>query len=261
MKTDDYLRRVDAALSDLPWSVRRDLVAELKAHLEELPTDEASRLGTPEEYAAEMRAAAGLERRRGAIAFLRARRPRTLILTVGLLTLSGLAIGAVVWIDSYQPIAFAGGTQWPLDAKSSIGQAGETVVFRMGRPFQYGIVIQNTGRFTVRVLGVPRGVGDFYAGPLLMSKDTTPRMDEMPLERFHPFDMKPGSFRWLVFKGVLACTTGAGAPDTAVTREAFPVRFSFLWRTATALIPLEEPLTISFSKEGCPPPKNPTATP
>lgn len=260
MKSDDYLRRVAAALSDLPWGVRRDLMAELKAHLEELPADEAARLGTPEEYAAEMRTAAGLERRRGPIAFLRARRPRNLILTAVLLAAIGLAIGAVVWIDSYQPIEFAGGTQLPLDAKGSVGQAGYTVVFRKGHPFQYGIVIQNSGRFTVRVLGVPRGVADFYAGPLLMSKDTTPRMDERPLVRFHPFDMKPGSFRWLVFKGVFACTTGMGA-TAAVTREAFPVRFSFLWRTATASVPLDEPLTISFSKKGCPPSKTPTATP
>ena len=260
MKADAYLRRVDAALSDLPWSVRRDLMVELKKHLEELPADEASRLGTPEEYAAEMRTAAGLERRRGPIAFLRARRPRNLMLTVVLLTVIGLAIGSIVWIDSYQPIAFAGGTQFPLDAKSSVGQAGYTVVFRKGHPFQYGIVIRNSGRFTVRVLGVPRGVADFYAGPLFMSKDTSPRMDEKPLERFHPFDMKPGSFRWLVFKGVLACTTGASGP-LAVTRVDFPIQFSFLWRTATTSIPLDEPLTIRFSKEGCPPPKNPTATP
>jgi HAAS domain-containing protein len=260
VKADDYLRRVDAALSDLPWSVRRDLMAELKAHLEELPPDEAARLGTPEEYAAEMRTAAGLEHRRGPIAFLRARRPRNLILTVVLLTLIGLAIGSVVWIDSYQPLAWANATQEPLASTPSPGQPGTTVVFRKGRPFQYGIVIRNSGRFTVRVLGVPRGVGDFYAGPLLMSKDTTPRMDERPLERFHPFDMKPGSFRWLVFKGVLACTTGASKP-VAVTRVDFPIRYSFLWRTAIASIPLNDPVTISFSKEGCPPPKNPPFKP
>ena len=148
----------------------------------------------------------------------------------------------------------------PLDSTPTPGAAGVTVVFRKGRPFRYGIVIRNTGRFTVRVLGVPRDVGDFYAGPLLMSKDTTPRMNEMPLERFHPFDMKPGAHRWLVFKGVLTCTTGAGK-TLAVTREDFPIRYSFLWRTGTARIPLADPVTISFSKEGCPPPKSPTATP
>ena len=101
----------------------------LRRHLDELPADTnlAERLGTPQEYAADLRSPAGLERRRGAIAFLQARRPRNLILTVVVLTVIGLAIGAVEWIDSYQPIAFAGGTQFPLDAKPSAGQAGETM--------------------------------------------------------------------------------------------------------------------------------------
>jgi hypothetical protein len=259
VKADDYLRRVDAALSDLPWSVRRDLMAELKAHLEELPADEASRLGTPEEYAAEMRTAAGLERRRGPIAFLRARRPRNLILTVVLLTVIGLAIGSVVWIDSYQPIVPIGMTQLPLDSKPTPGAAGVTVVFRKGRPFQYGMAIHNDDRFTVRVLGIPRSAFDFFRGRLMMSKDQTARLDQRPLEPFHPFDMKPGSFRWLVFKGVYACTAGAGR-GLGVTRFDFSIRYRFLWRTATATIPLNEPLSFSFPKD-CPPPKNPIATP
>ena len=258
MKADDYLRRVDAGLSDLPWGVRRDLIAELKAHLEELPADEASRLGTPEEYAAEMRTAAGLERRRGPIAFLRARRPRNLILTVVLLTVIGLAIGSVVWIESYQPIAFAGGTQLPVGAKGSVGQAGYTVVFRKGHPFQYGISIRNNGRYSVRVLGIPRTVTDFYSGRLLMSEPSQ-RGDPRPLERFHPFNLKPGEIGWLIYEGVYACTTGMGE-GTSLTWNALPVSFSFLWRTATASIPLGDPLTFEFRK-GCPPPKNPTATP
>jgi hypothetical protein len=254
---DEYLRNVGFWVRDLPWGVRRDLLAELRAHLEELGpgTDLRAGLGPPEDYAADLRAAAGLERRRGVIAFLRARRPRNLILAVLALTAIGLAIGAVAWIDSYQPIAFAGGTQLPPDSKPSLGRAGESVVFRKGRPFEYGITIQNTGRFTVRVLGVPKSVTDFYSGHLLMSKDQTGHLDERPLERFHPFDMKPGSFRWLLLKGVYACTTGMGrGPGGAtISWATIPVRFSFLWRTATASIPLDEPLTFSFPK-GCPSP-------
>jgi hypothetical protein len=250
-----YLRRVDHALGDLPWGQRRELLAELHAHLAELPPGTDLReLGEPEKYAADLRAAAGLERRHGFVAFLRARRPRNLIVAVVLLATIGLAIGAVVWIDSYQPIAFAGGTQEPLDSKPSVGQAGVTVVFRKGRPFQYGISIRNSGRFTVRVLGVPRSVTDFYSGRLLISKDQTARMDERPLERFHPFDMKPGSFRWLLFKGVYACTTGWEGGGSLI-REAIPIRFSFLWKTGTASIPLDDPLTIAFSRGGCPPAK------
>jgi hypothetical protein len=256
MTPEAYLRSVGYWLSDLPWRMRRDLLSELRSHLDELPheTDLGAQLGLPEQYATDLRTAAGLERRRGVIAFLRARRPRNLILTVVVLTVIGLAIGAVEWIDSYQPLAFAGGTQDPLDSKPSLGSAGVTVVFRKGRPFLYGITIQNTGRFTVRVLGVPRSVTDFFTGRLLMSEDQTGRLDERPLERFHPFDMKPGSFRWLVFKGVYACTTGMGGDGGGIIREAIPVRFSFLWRTATASIPLADPLTITFPK-GCPPRK------
>ncbi|HEX6953076.1 MAG TPA: hypothetical protein VF124_09790 [Gaiellaceae bacterium] len=260
MTSEDYLRRVDAALRDLPWRQRRELLGELRAHLEELPAGtELSELGTPEEYAADLRSAAGLERRRGLVAFLRARRPRNLILTGAVLALIGLAIGAVVWIDSYQPIAFAGGTQLPLDAKPSLGQAGESIVFRKGRPFEYGITIRNSGRFTVRVLGIPASNTDFYAGRLLMSEDQSGRMDERPLERFHPFDMRPGSFRWLLLRGGYACTTGMGK-GTGVTWGAIPVRFRFLWRTGTAWIPLEEPLTFSFPN-GCPPATGSSPTP
>jgi hypothetical protein len=250
---EDYVRRVGFALVDLPWSTRRDLLAELRGHLGELPAGEdlEARLGSPEQYAADLRLTAGLERRRGAVAFLRARRPRNLIATVLALALVGLVIGAVVWVDRYQPLAFAGGTQLPLDSKPSVGAAGITVVFRKGRPFEYGITIQNSGRFTVRVLGVPRSVTDFYAGRLLMSQDQTGRLDERPLERFHPFDMAPGSFRWLVLKGVYACTTGMGS-GTGTTWDAIPVRFGFLWRTGTAWIPLDEPLTFQFPK-ACPP--------
>ncbi len=266
MTRDEYLRSVGYWLNDLPWGARRYLLAELRSHLDELPagTGLESRLGTPEKYAADLRSAAGLERRRGPIAFLRARRPRNLILTAAAVALIGLAIGAVAWIDSYQPITFAGGTQLPLDAKPSVGQAGYSVVFRKGRPFEYGITIQNTGRFTVRVLGVPKSPLDFYSARLLMSKDQTGHLDQRPLERFSPFDMKPGSFRWLVIKGVYACTTGMGRDTVtgapSITQFAFPVQFSFLWRTATASIPLDEPLAFSFPK-GCPPAKIPPTTP
>lgn len=39
MTRDAYLRSVGYWLGDLPWSTRRDLMAELRGHLEELPAD------------------------------------------------------------------------------------------------------------------------------------------------------------------------------------------------------------------------------
>lgn len=262
MTPEAYLRSVGNRLNDLPWGMRRDLLAELRAHLNELPagTDLLAELGPPEEYAADLRSAAGLERRRGPIAFLRARRPRNLILLVLALTAAGLAIGTVAWIDSYQPIVYGNASQDPLDSKPSSGQPGVTVVFRKGRPFLYGVTIRNSGRFPVRILGVPRYVTDFFKARLLVNTPN-PAENERPLERFRPFDLHPGETRWLVWRGVYACTTGMGGDGGAVTREAIPVRFSFLWRAETTFVPAQDPLTITFSNEGCPPPKNPTTTP
>lgn len=253
MTADDYVRQVAYGLRDLPWRQRRDLVSELKEHLAELPGDAnlVERLGRPVQYAADLRAAAGLERRRGVIALLRARRPRNLILTVIALTAIGLAIGAVVWIASYQPIVYGDATQFPLDSTSSLGQPGVTVVFRKGRPFLYGVTIQNNRRFTVRILGVPTyHVTDFFTAGLFTNKPD-PNENERPLEPFRPFDLHPGETRWLVWKGVYACTTGADK-YLETTWESIRVRYSFLWRTATAEIPLADPLEINFSKGGCP---------
>lgn len=253
MTRDEYLRRVDYRLRDLPWGTRRDLLAEIRGHLDELPadTDLEARLGTPEKYAADLRSAAGLERRRGPVAFVRARRPRNLILLAVLLTLIGLAIGTAAWIDSYQPIAFAGSTLLPATAQGDTASENFSVVFHKGKPFRFGITVQNTGRFTVRILGVPEAPPFFpVSARLLMSGPDPSGGTAGPFERFHPFDMKPGEVRVLFFRGDFACTTGWTAGG-GLTLVDFPVRFSFLWRTATAEIPLRSQLAIQFHS-GCP---------
>ena len=64
-QVDDYAARVGAALADLPGAVRDELLADLTDHLAEVAgeddgTDLETRLGPPETYAADLRAAAGL---------------------------------------------------------------------------------------------------------------------------------------------------------------------------------------------------------
>lgn len=58
----DYVEQVREALSDLPLSERDELVEDLRTHLTEVaaegPAPLSSRLGPPEDYAAELRAAA-----------------------------------------------------------------------------------------------------------------------------------------------------------------------------------------------------------
>lgn len=69
-RVDDYLRRVRAALADLPAETREELLEEEPAHLAEVldegPLGLEERLGTPEAYAADLRAAAGLSPATGA---------------------------------------------------------------------------------------------------------------------------------------------------------------------------------------------------
>jgi hypothetical protein len=63
-EVDVYLRAVRAALGDLPADERDDLLAEVEASIADAAAESdapvATRLGPPEEFAAELRAAAGL---------------------------------------------------------------------------------------------------------------------------------------------------------------------------------------------------------
>lgn len=65
VEVDRYLARVRAALSDLPEEARDDLLEDLPAHFAEVLDEHGGsleeRLGPPEAYAVELRAAAGLD--------------------------------------------------------------------------------------------------------------------------------------------------------------------------------------------------------
>ncbi len=252
MTDKDYLRAYARELRDLPWRQRRDLVADLEAHLAELPPDGdlVARLGSPAQYATDIRAAARIDRQRGSTAFLRARRPRTLLLFALLLTLVGVSIGAVAWIYSYEPIAFtSGSSQTPVGTHELHGTETEAVPFRNGKRFDLSMQFQNTGRFAVRVLGVPYGSSMPWTARLLM---TPPPYDGSynGLKPFHPFDLQPGQYGLLYLKGVWSCHTWSD-PSTGLTLHDFPVKYGFLWRTGTAEIPLFNDLRIQF-KKGCP---------
>src|SRR5215470_19528228 len=60
-RADEYARRVEEALTDLPQAQRKQLLADLAAHLAEITDDGrpvVDQLGPPEEYARELRATA-----------------------------------------------------------------------------------------------------------------------------------------------------------------------------------------------------------
>lgn len=269
MTVDGYVDRVAFALSDLPWRIKRELLSELRGHLAELPegTDLVERLGPPERYAAELRAAEGLERRRGPIAFLRARRPRNVVITILALSVLGLVIGGFAWIDSYQPLAPGNGYQYPPDAKPAVGADLQEVRFRQGGPFTVGVSFVNDGRFTVRVLGAQLVPGEpfsdlpvkarlYVAGPMA-NNGGYPR----PHRRFRPFDLEPGQVAFLVLRGRYdaPCRPVKHLGQDFWEVGGFEVRFGFLWRTGTAEIDLPPQLQIDGPKgmecnPGPPPP-------
>lgn len=266
MTAEEYLRRVEHELRDLPWGQRREVVSELRGHLAELPPDAdlEARLGKPEEYAADLRAAAGLEHRRGPVAFVRARRPRNVILAVAAIVAVAFAIGSVVFTQTYQPLAYGG---------PSTADGPALVSFHPGFRFSIAMDVENNGLFPVRVLGVPHSSGPFAGLPItarvMMSqrtgKNRPPGLTfergqpvpvvyrpRGPYEPFRPFDLQPGQERALLLVGVYGDCSANARNLNPISVPDFPVRYSFLWRTATAQIPLPKEQEIIPPSGGCP---------
>jgi hypothetical protein len=162
-----------------------------------------------------------------------------------LVVLGAFAIGAAVWTESYQPLVFGYGEQLPQGAVAAPAGNSYSVKFRDGRPFEFGVEVRNSGAFAVRILGVPRpGVLPFSAR-LYVSRPLVGGGLYGPYSLFRPFDLQPGEVRLLLLRGVYAnCHDYSGG--TGVALSVFPVRFSFLWNTDTAQIPLPEELAIEM---------------
>jgi hypothetical protein len=181
------------------------------------------------------------------------------------------AIVSVVWVQSYQPLAFGRAEVVPAGSYNTIGEKAQVawVGYRKGigggphRPF-FGATLQNTGPFTVRLerpvgmygpyLPVLRG----WSSRLLMARytrvketSTTPGQQDQvhgwrrgPLQPYQPITLAPGQIVMIAYQGVwhdcrLKVPVGTSTPPTS-----FPIRYSFLWKTATAHIAFPGGLTI-----------------
>jgi hypothetical protein len=274
-----YLERLSSATYDLPDARRRELLSEIEQHIRQAlaqtpctSRDEMlallEQVGDPAEIAAaaDDRVDAGRERRAGVIAFLRARRLRNVSIALSALAVVGLAIGSVAWIQSYQPLAY-------LDVPSVHGRVA--VTFHRGYRFSVGVTVRNNGRFTVRVLDVPYSSGAFSGLPVsarvLMSRTiggpqpvTRPRCHvpylpgcvgytawpSGPYEPFRPFDLKPGRMRMLILVGVYGnCADQRNLVPISVAD--LPIRYRFLWKSATARVPLPKEREIAPPSRGC----------
>jgi len=244
VSSEQYLAAVELHLRDLPWRARRDLVSDLRVHLEEMPPGEdlVARLGTPEGYAADLRGAAGLGSPSGVLAFLRARRPRNLVVAAVVVAIAAASAAAITWSRSYQPLATGSVGVNPIP--STQGAVGETVApFRNREPFQYGVSILNSGRFPVRILAVPIDPDFIY--PFKVRAYVVPSETDFtkPAEAFHPFTLRPGHQRLIVLRGIYA-NCDQYITNSGVTLPSIPVRARFLLWTHTFWVDLRGPLVI-----------------
>jgi hypothetical protein len=211
-----------------------------------------ARLGAPEEYVAELRAAANLARRRGPLAFARARRPRDLaILAAVVLAAAGLTTVLVIryerqqFVQNYQPLRLGNLSLDPRGAHGFGGINGEGVDVHVGRPFALGVEVVNVGDYAVRVLGVSYPNIVPWHAQLEMGPVSTMEATSRPLRRFHSFDLPAHQYVFLVLKGVYWCTTGWVRGNVDVEND-FPVRYRFHLHVGTAAVPLPEPISFDM---------------
>jgi uncharacterized membrane protein len=104
---DEYLRRLDRALHDLPRDRRGEIVQEIKEHIEQALSEQGSpseaevrgvidRIGEPEDIAAEAQASLGLRPHRAGALEVAA---LILLAVGGLVALVGVVGGVLLWVS------------------------------------------------------------------------------------------------------------------------------------------------------------------
>jgi hypothetical protein len=173
-------------------------------------------------------------------------------LTALALTVLGLAIGTLAWIKSYQPLALGNLYSYPTRSVDAPGGDSTSVVVRQGKPFSLEIEIRNYGRYGARILGVSRYPSWPVNARVLMYPPTSYGGPSARSPRpFRPFNLEPGKFDILVLQGVYRCGLSWKGESGYTFMYDLPVRYGFLWRTATASIPLPMKLVFAYKKNSC----------
>jgi HAAS domain-containing protein len=268
----DYLGRLAAAAHDLPETRREELLGEIEEHIRQAAAEKPAgsrgemlallaQVGDPAEIAAAAHDPAD------AVA-PRRRRWRTMVVALAVLAVViALAAGAAAWAWTYQPLAFAPADVLPANAVNTYGEDdhGALVGYNEhGHPF-FGVTLENTGHFTVRVLGnaeygAPLPIFRTWSARLLGARyvkadkphcsvrEKVPLACTLklgPLKPFSPVDLAPGQSVMLLWLGVgHDCHINVSSGTTTPPRT-LPLRYSFLGKTSTAQIPFPGGLTIA----------------
>jgi len=155
-----YYATVGRAVADVPWRRRGPALADLAERLRALDADASptTELGPPEEYAAAVRADAGLGEQPGGFgARLAATRPRTKVLAAAGAVVVVVLFVALIGVLRYQPLRTDGSAQ-ALDPAIVIDDAGGvkglTLRFEPGGEILVRYSITNGGLVDVHVDGV-----------------------------------------------------------------------------------------------------------
>lgn len=119
-------------------------------------------------------------------------------------------------------------------------------MFRSGKPFQFGVSVRNTGRFPVRIIEIPllrSFQWPFSVRPFLSSEKITGK----PVSAFHPFTLRPGHEREIIFRGTYA-NRDKYSVTGGITLVSWPVRYRFLLWTHIVQAPLLDPLVIRMPR-------------
>ena len=209
-----------------------------------------ARLGNPESYAADMRAAAELRPPPGGlIAFLRAPRPRNVLIALALVALAAALAAAIAWARSYQPLGAGSSGLNPIGARQ--GALGETVAkFQQGQPFQFGFSIRNSGRFAVRILDLLLMHDEFIMPFAVKAFLSSQRLIGKPVSAFQPFTLEPGDEQLIILRGSYA-NCDEYVAHGSVGLAGMAVRTRFLRWNHTVVVPLLQPLVIRMPGRPC----------
>lgn len=155
-----YYGTVADSVDDIPWRERQRILDTLADRLGALGPDDSptSELGPPEDYAAQVRAAAGATTERGgSFARLRASRTRTKVLLGAAAFLVVVLVAGAVSALRYQPLR-AEGTAEAVDpglvVQDAGGVQGLTVRFQPGGQILVRYSLTNSGLVDVNIDGI-----------------------------------------------------------------------------------------------------------
>jgi hypothetical protein len=248
-----YVDAIGAHLRDVPWAQREALLDDVATHLADAQLDPedlalwTERFGSPQAYAASLRADLGLRTdevglHKGGVFWLRHARLRVKLLAAAGAIAACTFVAAVVWVLRAQPLTFESAvTQFDAESIDAGGESEFRWRWSRGGQFAAGTWLHNDAAVAIRVtaLDAPRGTWDHERVTLAAGRDLVLGRDRP----FAPFTLAPGTSRLVWFRGSFTRCPEPYAPGSGVGISDIDATFEILGITRRATLAL--PFTYS----------------